>query len=208
MLLAVSKILKLLRPFAPFISEKLRMQMGFQGYLSEQRIQGDFLQAINKNYKIQLFMDIIDKFLAIKDGLALKKHASVDAFIKANPDFLRFTKSNEATIKKIVNIDKMEYININEDHPHGYVTEDIIDMTVGLKVGRAVPLEEKPKGLLELKKELEQMNDYLQYLKNTVSAMMINKSKEEEIEKKKKEVAKVKKNILEMEYEINKLKTK
>lgn len=153
-------------------------------------------------------MDIIDKFLAIKDGLSCKKHTSVDAFIKANPDFLRFTKANEATIKKIVNINKMEYLNTNEDHPHGYITEDIIDMTVGLKVGHVLQVEEKPKGIVELKKEFDQMNEYLQYLKNTVSAMMANKSKEDEIEKKKKEIAKIKKTILEMEYEINKLKTK
>jgi len=62
-------------------------------------------------------MDIIDKFLAIKDSLSCKKHTAVDAFIKANPDFLRFTKANETTIKKIVNINAMEYLNINEDHP-------------------------------------------------------------------------------------------
>jgi hypothetical protein len=153
-------------------------------------------------------MDIIDKFLAIKEGLACKKHTIVNAFIKANPDFLRFTKANESTIKKIVNINKMEYLNINEDHPHGYTTEDIIDMTVGLKISQEVRLEEKPKSVPELKKELEQMNDYLQYLKNTVSAMMIHKSKEEEIALKKKEILKVKKSILEMEYEIGKLKTK
>ncbi|PJA48958.1 MAG: hypothetical protein CO170_01060 [candidate division SR1 bacterium CG_4_9_14_3_um_filter_40_9] len=208
MLLVVSKMLKLLWPFAPFVSEKLRMLMGFQGYLSEQRLQGDFLEAINKNYKIQLFMDIIDKLLAIKDGLSCKKHTPVDTFIKANPDFLRFTKSNEATIKKIVNINKMEYLNINDDHPCGYTTEDIIDMTVGLKVGHVIHIEEKPKGVIELKKEFDQMNDYLQYLKNTVSAMVVHKSKEDEIEKKRKEITKAKKAILEMEYEINKLKTK
>ena len=153
-------------------------------------------------------MDIIDKFLAIKDGLLCKKHTLVDAFIKANPDFLRFTKSNEATIKKIVNINKMEYLNINEDHPRGYTTEDIIDMTVGLKVGHVIHMQEQPKGIVELKKELDQMNDYLQYLKNTVSAMMTNKSNEDEIAQKKKEIAKIKKTVLEMEYEINKLKTK
>jgi hypothetical protein len=61
-------------------------------------------------------MDIIDTFIELKERLACKKHTPVDTFIKANPDFLRFTKTNEATIKKIVNIDKMEYLNINEDH--------------------------------------------------------------------------------------------
>lgn len=153
-------------------------------------------------------MDIIDKLLVLKDGLACKKHTPVDAFIKANPDFLRFTKANETTIKKIVNINKMEYLNINEAHPRGYTTEDIIDMTVGLKVAQVLQIEEKPKGLAELNKELTQMNDYLQYLKNTVSSMMIHKSDEDEIAQKKKEITKIKKTILEMEYEINKLKTK
>jgi len=81
-------------------------------------------------------------------------------------------------------------------------------MSVGLKISQIIYIEEKPKGLAELNKELEQMNDYLQYLKNTVSAMMAHKSDEDEIAQKKKEVTKVKKNILEMEYEINKLKTK
>jgi len=71
-----------------------------------------------------------------------------------------------------------------------------------------IHIEEKPKGVIELKKEFDQMNDYLQYLKNTVSAMVAHKSKEDEIEKKRKEITKAKKAILEMEYEINKLKTK
>jgi len=71
-----------------------------------------------------------------------------------------------------------------------------------------IHIEEKPKGVIELKKEFDQMNDYLQYLKNTVSAMVVHKSKEDEIEKKRKEITKAKKAILEMEYEINKLKTK
>jgi len=81
-------------------------------------------------------------------------------------------------------------------------------MTVGLKVGHVIHIEEKPKGVIELKKEFDQMNDYLQYLKNTVSAMVVHKSKEDEIEKKRKEITKAKKAILEMEYEINKLKIK
>lgn len=208
MLLVVSKMLKLLWPFAPFVSEKLWILMWFPWYLIEQRIHWDFLEGINKNYKIQLFMDIIDKFLTLKDGLLCKKHTPVDAFIKANPDFLRFTKSNETTIKKIVNINKIEYFHINEDTPSGYTIEDIIDMSVGLKIIPKLRVEESNKGIVQLKQELEQMNDYLQYLKNTVSAMMTNKSDETEIVQKKKEIANVKKNILEKEYEINKLKMK
>jgi len=153
-------------------------------------------------------MDIIDKFLAIKSTLASKKHMPVDAFIKANPDFIRFTKANETTIKKIVNINKMDYLNTNEDHPIGYSTEEIIDMTLGIKLSQIILIENKPKGLIELKKEFEQLNEYLQYLKNTVSVMVANKSNEDEIAQKKKEIIKIKKDILDMEYELNKLSSK
>lgn len=69
----------------------------------------------------------------------------MDAFIKANPDFLRFTKSNEATIKRIVNISKIEYMDTNENNLPDYTTEDVIDMTIGLKISRIQHIEDKPK---------------------------------------------------------------
>ena len=90
-------------------------------------------------------MDIIDNLLTIKHQLGCKKHVAVDAFIKANPDFLRFTKSNEATIKRIVNISKIDYMNTNENNPVGYTTEDIIDISIGIKVSHLEHVDEKPK---------------------------------------------------------------
>lgn len=52
------------------------------------------------------------------------------------------------------------------------------------------------------------MKEYMQYLRNTVSSMISNKSPEEDIDKKKREINKVKKDILELEYEISKLQKK
>jgi hypothetical protein len=39
----------------------------------------------------------------------------MDAFLKANPDFLRFAKANEDVVKKIVNINKIEYMDTHEE---------------------------------------------------------------------------------------------
>ncbi|MBU0627267.1 hypothetical protein KKG31_01155 [Patescibacteria group bacterium] len=52
------------------------------------------------------------------------------------------------------------------------------------------------------------MTEYLQYLKSTVSSMQTNNSDETEIAKKKREINTLKKNMLELEYEINKMKKK
>ncbi|MBU0627268.1 hypothetical protein KKG31_02010 [Patescibacteria group bacterium] len=91
-------------------------------------------------------MDIIDTFLQIKQQLGCQKHTPMDAFLKANPDFLRFTKANEEVIKKIVNINKISYMDTHEESPSGYTTEDIIDMTIGLKSSSAQQIvQEKPK---------------------------------------------------------------
>lgn len=208
MLLVISKLLTLLWIYAPFITEKIWILMWFPWYLSQQTLKENFLESIDKNYKIQLFMDIVDKFLSLKEQLGCKKHTDVDVFIQANPDFLRFTKSNENTIKHIIHINKIEYIHTNETYVSGYTTADIIDMTIGVKIAQAVEIIEKPKWVLELKKDLVSMEEYLQYLKNTVSSMMTNKSDEELIAQKKKEITKIKKSILELEYEISKMKVK
>ena len=52
------------------------------------------------------------------------------------------------------------------------------------------------------------MEEYLQYLKNTVSNMVANHSDEAQIAQKKKEIAQIKTSILDLEYDIGKLKTK
>lgn len=90
-------------------------------------------------------MDIIDKFLELKTIAGGKKHTLIDVFLKANPDFLRFTKSHEQVVKKIINIQKFDYLNVNESHPQTYTTEDIIDMTIGIKPAQEIRIVEKLK---------------------------------------------------------------
>jgi predicted nuclease with TOPRIM domain len=82
-------------------------------------------------------------------------------------------------------------------------------MTIGIKssIVREI-VEEKVKSASELQKEFNQMTEYLQYLKSTVSSMQNNNSSEEEILKKKREINILKNTMLELEHEIKKAKTK
>ena len=82
-------------------------------------------------------------------------------------------------------------------------------MTIGIKESSTPQLaEEAPKSLNDLESEFAQMKEYLQYLKSIVSAMQTNNTDEKEVAKKKREVNALKNNMLELEHEINKMKTK
>jgi hypothetical protein len=45
---------------------------------------------MDRNYKINVFMDIIDNLINLKDSANIAQHENIDMFVQANPEFLDF----------------------------------------------------------------------------------------------------------------------
>lgn len=150
-------------------------------------------------------MDLVDKFSTIKQSLDLKKHAPVSTFLQSNPDFIKFTKSNEHLIKKTLHAEEILYFTHHEKYPSGYKNEEIIDITIGLK---AFSVTTSQNSVYSLQKKLDEKQEYLQYVRSLLSNMNASGADPKLLEQKREEIAKLKEEIDELALAINKLKIK
>ncbi|HCB51442.1 TPA: hypothetical protein DEP21_02595 [Patescibacteria group bacterium] len=163
-------LIKLFYPYIPSVSSSLRELMEIHGNI-EDPLPNLSMQGVQKNYLISLFMDLIDKLSSIKTAQHLKKHDMVSIFITSNPDFLKFTKSNEDLLKKVLHAEEILYFTHNEKYPSGYSTEEIIDIVIGLKV---MTKEVSSSSLSTLQKQLIQKEEYLQHTKLVLQSLTSN----------------------------------
>jgi hypothetical protein len=94
---------------------------------------------INKNYKTQLFMDIIDKFIGMKHKHQYAKHEEIEICLFAPLDFLQYLRKQEKTLHKLINASSIEYLE-NEKELNAYHTENIINITIGIKAEHKIPV--------------------------------------------------------------------
>ncbi len=199
-LFCVGMIIKLISPLSPFLAEKLWDTFNFKGTLTSQRL-APFFQKENKNYKTQLFMDIIDRFTALREKIQQPRHQKVDICFSASIDFLHYIRSNEDIIQKLVNTEKIEYIDKEKDLQK-YETDSIIDVTIGMR-WVSKPIKEEDTSYL-LKQTLERKKEELQKLRNITAKLSLDKSEKKKINIKKEEMSLLKADIEKLEYEISK----
>jgi len=199
----IKEIISFLKPYIPTITNQLSEIFWFDE-INENNLFLKSFENIQKNYSISLFMEIIDKFNVIKDSLWLKKHDIVDIFIRSNPDFLKFAKSNESLFKKTLNAQNVLYLVHHEETPCWYKQEDIIDISIWLKAISKPGIS----GINLLQKQLQEKEEYLQHLKHIVQQLSSNWSDTEIINSKKDEISKIKKEIEIINFEISKCKMK
>lgn len=194
--------MQILYPIIPFLTEKIRTLLAFDGDIGSQRYTS-FLEKYNKNYKTQLFMDIIDKFNGLRDRIQQAKHEKVDICIHASMDFIQYIKDHEDIVKKIVNAEHISYLD-NERDLYTYETEHIIDVTIGIRlIGKVL----KPtNNQTTIYKELQQKEEQLQDMRNLTAKLSLDKSNKKIVEKKKEEMSQLKKDIEKLEFEIKKNK--
>ncbi len=196
-------IILLLRPYLPIITDELLKIFWLEDDADILWFLKHF-SNIQKNYSISLFMEIIDKFSAMKNWLCLKKHDSVSIFIRSNPDFIKFAKDNEYLFNKTLNAQEVLYLVHHEKIPCGYQKEDIIDISIWLKTNGKKTIS----GLAFLQKQLKEKEEYLQYLKNLVQQMSSSNTENIIVQQKKEEISKIKESIEELNFEISKCKMK
>lgn len=195
-------ILKLLHPFIPFISQQIRETLWLDWPILAQKIEEQFT-TISKNYKTQLFMDIIDRFLAMKQKYKYAKHDEVDICFFAPLDFLQYLRKQEKNMQKLINTSSIEYLE-NEKELNKYTTENIINITIGIKASqKEETTADKKENLRETLRAKEQQ---LQSIRNFIPSLSASGADPEVIRDKKKEMNKLKKDIDELHYEIQKQK--
>lgn len=199
----VGVIVSFLRPYLPIITAELSDIFWFEDHIDIQWFLNSFV-SIQKNYSISLFMEIVDKFSVMKNWLGLKKHDMVWIFIRSNPDFIKFAKSNESLFKKTLHAEDIIYLVHHEQTPSGYKKEDIIDISIWLKAISKPSIS----GIALLQKQLIEKEEYLQHLKHLVQQLSSNGADDVVVQQKKDEISTIKKDIEKLTFEISKSKMK
>jgi len=197
----LGSLLKLLHPFIPFISQQIRESLGFEWPLLKQQIREELLSTISKNYKTQLFMDIIDKFLIMKQTHTYAKHEEIEICFFAPLDFLHYLRKQEKIIYKLINASSIEYLE-NEKELSKYHIEKIINITIGIKAQhKEVVATNKKEDIREALRAKEQQ---IQQIRIMIPGLSANGADPDIIRDKKKEMSKLKKDIEDLQYQLQK----
>jgi valyl-tRNA synthetase len=113
---AFSMIFKLLEPYLPLFTNNIESKFSID--TSNYNIF-DFktFELKEKNYKVNLLMDIVESFKQMKSKLNIKKHQSIDVFIQSNPEFESFLSQNIDVLKSLININNIDSISFHENIP-------------------------------------------------------------------------------------------
>ena len=201
MVWALGNILQMLHPFIPFITQHIRNILWLEWAILEQKIEENF-SWLQKNYKTQLFVDIIDRLLHMKKEQWYKKHEVVDICFLAPLDFLQYLREQEHILEKLINTTNIDYLD-NEKQLETYKTENIINITIGMKAQHKKTIKSKKE---TLKETLSIKEQELQAIRILIPGLSAHGTDEEIIRQKKKEMNKIKKEIEEINYEIQKEK--
>jgi len=193
-LYVICELLKLIYPYMPFVSCQLWEYISVQGSVTDGYDISD-IHDRTKNYKIHLFMNIIDAYRSLKDQLAVPKHQPVDMYLQATPDFLQFVQNYQPCIEKLIRTSSFVYIRTGIEEPIWYTTTNVIDITLGVKVA---PQIDQQVSVAELEKMLSQKKEYAQYIRWLIVAHP-NAAKQEEMDE-------LKKQIENLEFELSKRK--
>jgi len=198
----IGSLLKLLHPFVPFISQQIRNLLWFDWPIMMQEIQEQNMN-INKNYKTQLFMDIIDRFIAMKHKHQYAKHEEIEICLFAPLDFLQYLRKQEKILHKLINASSIEYLE-NEKELNAYHTENIINITIGIKAEHKTPVVTDKKETI--RKSLRTKEQQIQQIRSIIPGLSASGADPETIREKKKEMNKLKKEVEELQYQLQKEK--
>jgi len=201
LLLSMSLLLKLVHPFLPFVSQQIWDFAWFDWDLERKQTDKDVMKLPEKNYKIHLFMDIISKSLMIKDQLWCRKHEVVTFLVQATPDFLDHVRKYSSVVEKLLKAQDLLYFKQHETIPDDFLVDYVIDINVAIK-----KIEQKTKQdfVDELKEQLSEKEEYLQYLRILISSAKLG-WQTELASKKEDELQQVKHIIESIKYELSKI---
>ncbi len=204
LILIFSLSLRLLKPYLPWFVQKIEKIFDIDRW-DYNVFDFQKFNPEEKNYKINLLMDIVSKIRELKQKNWSKKHESVCIFVQANPDFLDFLSNNEVLLSSLINISDIVYVKPHENIPMWYDSDNVININVWIKKVETQKI--KKDVLWEMEKGLQEKLEQLQHLKSLISSVM-QVANPEIISQKKNEIFKLQKEIDELQLNINKAKSK
>ncbi len=205
LLYVLGSILKLLHPFAPFISEKLWQLLKFEGDLIIQDYPKK-IAKINQNVNISVLIDLISEIRNIRNELKLKPHEEVDVMIIANTNMAKFIKKYEDLLKKILRINEFVISSEDRDIDNDYTVRIVYDLKVGVKANKKLSIQDQIK---ILEQQLKEEKQFLQSLKVMLSNEdFLKKAPKHVVEAKKAKLEEVQQKIIKIEVTLSKLKMK
>lgn len=148
-------------------------------------------------------MDIVDKFLEMKVKYEYAKHEEIDVCFFAPLDFLQYLRKQEKIMYKLIHASSIEYLE-NEKELNKYHTESIINITIGIKVQHKQVVTTNKKE--DIRESLRAKEQELQAIRTMMPSLSSSGADPEVIKDKKKEMNKLKKDIEELQYQLQKEK--
>jgi len=197
-------VLRLIKPYIPWFVSEIESLFDVDRWNYNIFDFREFTPK-EKNYKINLLMDIVDKLQNLKAWIWAKKHETIDVFIQANPEFLDFLVENKELLDSLVKISNIESIKLHEEIPQGYETDNVININLWVK---AVAQEEVKKDVLvEMEEERADKLEHLQHMKSLVASVS-QAGNEDIVNQKRSEISNLQKEVEDLDFEISKLKAK
>jgi len=197
--------LEILKPLMPLFVQEI--ETIFSNKLKIPKIDLSTISNFNlkeKNYRMNIFMDIVDKLKKIKQKLWVKKHETIDVFVQANLEFIKFVSDREDLLKVLLNIENIDYIKDHEKMPLGYEIDSVIDINIWAK-NVLKQIWSTKSALEDMEEDLKNKQEYLQHMKSLVASIIWTASSEL-IEKKKEDIKNLQQEIEELDLNINKMK--
>lgn len=204
-LLTFAILNKLIEPYIPSFAYTLQSKLMFD-WSWYNMMDLSSITLSERNYKVNIFMDIIDKLHELKTTWNIAQHENIDIFIQANSDFLDFIQDNDLLIRNLIRIWDIQYIWVNIDTPTGYTLGNVININIWMKKSSNDTLTEK--WLLKvLLQEWEDKNTYMWHLKWLLASAYAT-CPPEILAHKKEKIRELQNELDELEYKIWLLKTK
>lgn len=159
---------------------------------------------IEKNYKMNLLMDMISQRRMLRQKATEKPHEKVVLLVQANKQIQELVQEHSTLIQHIVHGQEILYKDEFADVDDAFHTALIMDIKIGVKGVRTVDKKQK---LEDLEKQIVDEEQFLQRTRMMLTNDdFTKKAPPEVIEEKKQKMQEVKQRITQLQVEIQKLK--
>ncbi len=193
---------KLLHPSLPFVTEKLRTLTGFAGTLMTSSWPVPF-EVKQKDFKMNLLMDMISQRRKLKKKVTNKPHENVDIYVMANQDIHDLVKDHFSLVEDIVNVANVHYLTAWQEVEGDWEIAMLMDIKVWLKWIKWVNKKEL---LIDLEKQLAQEQQFLQTLRGLFTWDFAERAPADVVKEKKVKLDEMKSKVAWLEWEIRRLR--
>lgn len=204
LLYTVGTVIKLLHPYAPYITEQIRSSMWFDGILAISDYP--YISWLGwLSTQTRLFLDIISEFRDIKKELEYSPAEKIDIVIKWNTNILNMIWRYEGIFKKLIYVNDILLLpSISTQSLDDYQTRIIFDMTVGIKWHKVIDVKTQ---ISQLVTDIEKDSKFLTDLQTLLtSEWFLSSAPEQVVASKQAKFDEIKAKIKSMETELERLK--